>query len=198
MSLCFSKTAVVPLRMLCRKVLSVNQAKTFDAQFLKNVVTKDLQPEYSGFNTKLFREMDMELLPATKVHFPPLINSNPKDVSTTYTAMEQAKQCAKNTGQGFTILTADQDIFKSVVSIMWSRPTEFKHLNFVPRLGGLHWIMSFCGCVGSLMKNTGLKELLSDVFGSVDDAFWQAVSEQLQSSSTADRSPFERRNENCR
>ena len=35
-------------------------------------------------------------------------------------------------------------------------------------LGGMHFLMDFVGCVGTLMADSGLKEIMSTTFGSVD------------------------------
>ena len=37
----------------------------------------------------------------------------------------------------------------------------------IPRLGGMHWLMSFIGCVGVLMENSGLVPWLQSAFASV-------------------------------
>ena len=39
--------------------------------------------------------------------------------------------------------------------------------DFVLRLGGMHLLMSFVGCVGTLMANSGLEELLGSAFAGV-------------------------------
>ena len=160
------KLPVLPLRVLCMQFLSVDQAKSLDFMFLQNITVSEGVPEYSGYNTKLNRGSS-DPMPATKIFFPPLINRSPKDPATIYTAMKNSMHCAKETGQTFAVLSADQDIYKVVISILWAYPDEFNEKNFIPRIGGLHWIMSFIGCIGSLMKNTGLEDVLSQVFGSV-------------------------------
>ena len=48
---------------------------------------------------------------------------------------------------------------------MWNKPKEFE--NLIPRLGGMHFLMSFIGCVGALMATTGIVELLEHAFASV-------------------------------
>ena len=37
----------------------------------------------------------------------------------------------------------------------------------IPRLGGMHWLMSFIGCVGVLLENSGLVPWLQSAFASV-------------------------------
>ena len=39
--------------------------------------------------------------------------------------------------------------------------------NFYPRLGGMHTLMSFVGCMGSLMSNSGLEEVLKAAFAGI-------------------------------
>ena len=47
----------------------------------------------------------------------------------------------------------------------WWYPSEFQHL--IPRLGGMHMLMSFVGSIGTLMTNTGLQEIMQSAFGGV-------------------------------
>ncbi len=48
---------------------------------------------------------------------------------------------------------------------MWVHPDRFD--NFIPRLGGMHMLMSFVGCVGVLMSNSGLDDVMRASFGGV-------------------------------
>ena len=40
--------------------------------------------------------------------------------------------------------------------------------NFSPDLGGMHLLMPFVGCIGNLMENTGLSNILKAAFGGID------------------------------
>ena len=40
--------------------------------------------------------------------------------------------------------------------------------NLMPRLGGMHMLMSFVGAIGTLMAETGLAQILESVFGGVE------------------------------
>ena len=64
------------------------------------------------------------------------------------------------------IFTADQQLYKVLVDIKWAYPARFKH--FIPRLGGMHLLMSFIGSIGSLMANSGLEEILKHSFAGVE------------------------------
>ena len=38
----------------------------------------------------------------------------------------------------------------------------------MPRISGMHWVMSFVGCIGFLMKNSGLISWLKSAFGGAE------------------------------
>ena len=84
----------------------------------------------------------------------PLIDHASTDPSTVLTAMIEAEKQTEIRGQKYTILTVDQQIFAIVLNIIWSDPNRWNM--FVPRLGGMHFLMSFIGCIGSLMEGSGL------------------------------------------
>ena len=63
------------------------------------------------------------------------------------------------------VLTADQQLYRVIVHVKWAYPKLFETL--IPRLGGMHMLMSFVGCVGTLMADTGLKEVMESAFGVV-------------------------------
>ena len=89
----------------------------------------------------------------------------PADPDTIITAMNKAQKLTEETGQNFTLFTADQQLYRVLVEVQWSNPNLFPHL--IPRLGGMHMLMSFAGAVGTLMAETGLAEILGAVFGGV-------------------------------
>ena len=81
------------------------------------------------------------------------------------TAMYEAQRLTVKCGQTFTIFTASQQLYSVMVNVLWVHPELFP--NFFPRLGGMHMLMSFVGCIGVLMANTGLEEVLKAAFGGV-------------------------------
>ena len=52
------------------------------------------------------------------------------------------------------------------MDIIWNDPARWE--NFYPRIGGMHWLMSFVGSVGKLMKNSRLDKLLKSGFAGVE------------------------------
>ena len=81
------------------------------------------------------------------------------------TAMLKAKSVTQQTGQEFVVFTADQQLYRVAVHIMWENPSLFT--NFYLRLGGMHLLMSYVGCVGSLMPGSGIVEIPNTIFGGV-------------------------------
>ena len=63
------------------------------------------------------------------------------------------------------MFTCDQLIW-AAVNISWALPDRFH--NMVLRLDGMGFLMSFIGCVGSLMPESGLVDILLCAFRGVD------------------------------
>jgi hypothetical protein len=101
--------------------------------------------------------------------YTPLIDMVPSDPTTMMTAMVEAQKLTRQSGHVFTVFTADQQLYRVVVNVMWVHPERFP--NFIPRLGGIHMLMSFVGCVGMLMANSGLEEVMKAAFGGVTRMF---------------------------
>ena len=95
----------------------------------------------------------------------PLIDMMPSDPDTIMTALHQAQQITSDRGQDYVVFTADLQLYKVAVNILWAYPEQFD--NVVIRLGGMHTQMSFYGSIGSLMAERGLYELLDYTFASV-------------------------------
>ena len=97
------------------------------------------------------------LKPATKAVYTPLIDMVPSHPATMMTAMVEAQKLTKQTGQFYTVFTADQQLYRVMVNVLWVDPEML-------RLGGMHLLMSFVGCVGT--SNTTVQQLLILVYKS--------------------------------
>ena len=149
----------------CQEV-SLNRCHEFDIQFLKSVILSENVSEYGGHITKVAREQNHTVHPATVTRYRPLLDLKPSDPSTIKTALFEAQSLTSNCGQQFVVITADQQLYKVILDNIWSSPESFS--NIYPRLGGLHTMMSFCGSVGKLMMDSGLSDILKHVFGGVE------------------------------
>ena len=98
--------------------------------------------------------------------YTPLIDQKPSDPTTMMTAMLEAQHITRLTGQKHTIFTSDQQLYKVLVDIKWALPESFHY--FVQRLGGMHLLMSFIGCIGVLTTNSVFQEILQKAFSGVE------------------------------
>ena len=156
---------VQSLKMLAMADATAKIASEFDFQFLKEVTITPLTPEYSGFNTKLSRESGRAQQEPTTCMYTPLIDAKPTDPSTILTALMEAVTLTEETGQKYTIITFDQQLYKILIDIKWAYPEKVK--NVIVRLGGMHFLMSYV-CIGKLNVNTGLQEILESAFAGVE------------------------------
>ena len=56
--------------------------------------------------------------------------------------------------------------YRVLLQVLWDDPVLYKCV--FPRLGGMHFLMSFIGCIGTLMANSGLADVLKSAFGGVE------------------------------
>ena len=138
--------AVPPLHVLAHQAIQLSRTHVLDFDFLKRVITKPNTPEFGGFNTKLSREQGQSAQPATRAIYTPLIDMTPADPDTMMTAMVQAQKLTKECGQEITIFTNDQQLYKVAVNVTGVYRDRFSLL--IPRLGGMHLLMSCIGSVG--------------------------------------------------
>ncbi len=96
---CEAKHSVLTLKVLAQQTILHRRSQDLDFDFLKNIVTDSLPPEYSGFNTKLTREQGQSHKPATKEMYTPLIDMVPSDPDTMMSAMTEAKRLTLQCGQ---------------------------------------------------------------------------------------------------
>ena len=97
--------------------------------------------------------------------FGPLIDSPPAHPDTVLTTLVHAENVLQEQGTHITHLVADMQMYKVALQIKWSDQERWKHL--VLRPGGMHMLMSFIGCIGILMRCTGLEDLLGCAFAGV-------------------------------
>ena len=72
----------------------------------------------------------------------------------------------EETGQTYTLFTADQQLYRIIVHLTWWKSHEWKHCVLI--LGGMHTMMSVAGSIGVLMTNSGLAPILKSAFGGVE------------------------------
>lgn len=83
----------------------------------------------------------------------------PSDPTTMMPTMVEAQKLTHQTGQMFTVFTADQQLYRVIVDVQWVYSEIF--VNFVSRLGVTHTIISFVGHMETLMTGSGIEEVLN-------------------------------------
>ena len=155
----------LPLKVLASQCISVNRARETDFMFINDIISEPNIPEFGGYNTRSSREQGHSIKPKTRAVYLPLIDMAPAEPNTVLTAMVEAQRLTNSTGQTYTIFTNDQQLYRIAVNVTWVYSEMF--INFIPRLGGMHTIMNFTGCIGTLMTDSGLEQIMTAAFGGV-------------------------------
>ena len=122
-------------------------------------------PEFSGFNTCASRRQGLSPNNKTHVNYLPLIDAKPSDPSTILTSMMKAQRLTNAKGQHWVIYTTDLQLYNVTCQIIWNDIGKFRA--FIPRLGGMHFLVSFTGTVGANAADSGLTEVLESTFSGV-------------------------------
>ena len=101
----------------------------------------------------------------SSIHFLPMIDMNPSDLTCIYSTLMFVSAEAKRYGLK-AVLTFDQPLFWKATTIIINEPVDSELRSVVLRLGGFHIQMSFLGSIGHLMSGSGLSEVLETVFAS--------------------------------
>ena len=143
--------------------ISNARATELDFQFTKDMNASTDWPEYHRYNTKVCREQGHILKRKTSIVYLPLIYKAPADPATIMFDMLNARAVTETTCQEYVVFTADQQLYRVAVHVMWENQVLFG--NIYLRLGGMHLLMSYIGCIGSLMAGSDIVEVLSEAFG---------------------------------
>ena len=133
---------------------------------MKTSLTNDKVPDYNGFNTQRTCVSGQSLKLKSKVVFTAHLDRTPPDPSTMLTVMDEVARITHETGLPVTVFTADQQLYRAALDILWTYEIQFTY--FLNRIGGMHWVMSFVGCIGVLMENSGLLSWLKSAFGGAE------------------------------
>jgi hypothetical protein len=114
---------------LRHQAVSLSRARDLDVQFLKSITSNNNACEYGGYLTKVARDQNHTVRPATDTRYRPLLNMKPSDPSTVKTAMVEAQLLSSNCGQQFVVITADQQIYKVIIDNIWATPEVFSNIN---------------------------------------------------------------------
>lgn len=93
----------------------------------------------------------------------PFINLDASNMTTINSALTYAaSECKKR--NTCCIVTFDQPLFIKACEIVEGAENHSILSSVIVRLGGFHLLMSFLGCIGSIMKGSGIEELWGTVY----------------------------------
>ena len=142
---------VLPLKVLIQQRILLQRSNFHDFKFLRGVATKPSTPEFGGFNTKLTRMEGQGLKLRTKAMYTTLIDMTPSDPTTMTSAMLEAKRLTKKeswSSNNFIYCRSSTLLCGSQFTVAY--PELFDE-DFILRLGGMHFVMSYVGAVEVLM-----------------------------------------------
>ena len=90
------------------------------------------------------------------------ITSHPDTALTTLVNLEGA---FNSFGMQYTHITVDLQLYQTACLVQWNDPLRWTNVILHP--GMMHTLMSFLGCVGTLMKASGVDILISAAFAGI-------------------------------
>ncbi len=91
---------------------------------------------------------------------------NASDPNTVLTSLTRGFEVTRDSNQDILVLTCDKQIYNIVVDITFHQPELLTCIVVI--LGGMHFLVDFVGCVVTLMADSGLKQIMSTTYCSVD------------------------------
>ena len=150
---------------------SVSQALCQDTNWLcalnKADTNDELGIEWSGHMVREMREKGANKIAPTEFSLGPLIDQVPSHPDTVLTTLLYCESVLTKAGMDYIILCADMQLFKVATHIKWADPLRWQKLIMIP--GDMHLLMSFLGCIGTLMKGSGLEEILVSAYSGVSN-----------------------------
>ena len=155
----FTSVSFIPIDILMQRFNMIVTSCPGDTAWLLGWVSKQKlnpmlkHPSWKGFMKSIHNESGME---KSVIEFLPIINAPPDSFSTIYTTIIA---CLK--------LSTDLPMMITFDLPLWSKAARIildSNLPVIPRLGGIHQLMSFTSAIGYLMTGSGIEECLEIVF----------------------------------
>lgn len=144
---------------------NLTKAKERDAAWLSQLFSHLYPVDWAGYNAYEDRKSETSSKPKTIVVFGPLIDSPPSHPDTVLTTLVYLERSLKSFGMKYAHITVDLQLYIVACQIQWSDPMRWKSVILHP--GMMHTLMSFLGCIGFLMKGSGMEQLLAVAFGGI-------------------------------
>lgn len=139
-----------------------NQGSTNPLDMLLKISWPLVSPRrsWSGFMQSV---QDGEYPGESSIHFLPMIDMNPGDISCIFSTLSFV--CTEATRLGVTpVITFDQPLYWKALMIIHNEENNSPLKSIILRLGGFHMQMSFLGSIGHIMQSSGLYEILETIY----------------------------------
>ena len=93
----------------------------------------------------------------------PLLDAPPAHPDTVMTTLVYLEKTSKTFEMQYAHISIDLQLYQISCLVQWSNPYRWKSLVLHP--GIMHTLMSFLGCIGTLVKASGVDMLLTAAFG---------------------------------
>ncbi len=95
--------------------------------------------------------------------FGPLIDAPPSHPDTVLTTLIYMQRTLHDSGMKYAHIYVDMQLFAITKQIVWNDRERFQ--NVIAHPGSMHIIMSFCSCIGKLMKGSGIEVYIGAAYG---------------------------------
>ena len=144
---------------------AVSFSQERDAAWLSQIHESNKPVEWAGFNAQQDRLVNSAQKPKTLVVFGPMIDSPPAHPDTVLTTILYLERTLSTFGMQYIHLSVDLQLYQTACLVQWNDPQRWTNVILHP--GMMHTLMSFLGCIGTLMKGSGVHVLMSAAFGCI-------------------------------
>lgn len=152
---------------VCAQTTSLTSAQQKDMGWLNSLKQEDPM-EWNGFNNEMARR-EGKAHPANRYMFGPLLDAPPSHPDTILTTLTYMQNSLVDMGMEKVHLCMDMQLYAVTKQVCWNQPRRFE--NVVVHPGGMHIIQSFLGCIGTLMKGSGLEMYVAAAYGGLTGIF---------------------------
>jgi len=124
--------------------------------------------QWNGMVSTMARSQGV-LKPASIYMFGPLIDAPPAHPDTILPTLTYMQKSLTDMGMEKVHLCMDMQLFAVTKQICWYQSLQFN--NVIVHPGGMHFIQSFVGCIGKLMKDSGLESYVAAAYGGLTGIF---------------------------
>lgn len=150
------ETSIMDLKF-CKNQDDIKAAQHTDLSFClskENSSDPHKLPGWTGFNRKISTSLPTK----SAIHYLPLIEASPTDMSTINAILERSVNIADLLELDHVVVIFDQAIYSKVQQIRWTNPVFMERL--IVRLGEFHTCLSFLGILGKRFGSAGLRDLM--------------------------------------